>query len=78
MLTARPEIAGAEHACRTPRATSVTYVKSRVCSPSPYMVGARPPSSAEMKSEMTPEYCDSGDCRGPNTLKNRSATVSRP
>ena len=27
---------------------------------------------------MTPEYCDCGDCRGPNTLKKRSATVSSP
>ena len=27
---------------------------------------------------MTPEYWDPGDWRGPNTLKNRSATVSSP
>ena len=30
------------------------------------------------KSEITPEYADSGFCRGPKTLKYRSVTVSRP
>ena len=38
-----------------PSTTLVTKVKSRVCSPSPWMVGLRPSTRYRMNSEMTPE-----------------------
>ena len=78
MLMMRPDAAGAAQAMRTARATSVTYVKSRVCPPSPWMVPGRPASNAAVKRETTPEHSDRGICRGPNTLNRRNVTVSSP
>src|SRR3954466_13421764 len=42
------------------------------------MVGRRPSLSAVENTEITPEYADVGSCRGPNTLKYRIATASKP
>src|SRR5678815_482382 len=41
-------------------------------------MGDFPDASASMNNEITPEYGDPGCWRGPNTLKYRVVTVSRP
>src|SRR6266508_2715477 len=42
------------------------------------MIGRRPAINAVANNEITPEYGDPGSCRGPNTLKYRIVTVSKP
>ena len=77
-LYTRPDTPGVSAARISAFATSDTYTKSRDCKPSPWTVGVRPAASAAAKMAITPEYGLSARCRGPNTLKNRSRTVSRP
>src|SRR5260370_39289166 len=52
-------------------ATSLTYIKSRLCSPSTVILTASPFCIAVRHFDITPEYDDHGHCRGPNTLTNR-------
>src|SRR5579864_4760327 len=73
-----PETPGAYAALIHSPATSSTNVKSRDCSPSPKIVGEVRASRCFMNKLSTPEYALDGSCRGPYTLKNRSATVSIP
>ena len=49
--------------------TSAMYTKSRVCSPSPKIVGWPPCSSIDMKRDMTPEYSDDGSCLGAEDIE---------
>ncbi len=46
---------GLARAAREAATTSRTWTKSRVCSPSPWMVGAVPLRRQSMKREITPE-----------------------
>src|SRR6185437_8359961 len=78
-LYASPNAAGgASHASRLARTTFRTNVKSRVCSPSPKIVGDSPACAHTMNLGITAAYCDAGSWRGPNTLKYRSAIVPTP
>ena len=74
----RPGASGAVPARTTASAVSVTKLKSRVWPPSPWIVAGRFASAASMKSGTTAAYRERGDCRGPYTLKNLSATPSSP
>jgi hypothetical protein len=49
--------------------TFETYVKSRDCSPSPWIVTGSPAAIAVTKSGTTAAYCEYGLCHGPKTLK---------
>ena len=57
--------------------TSAMYTKSRVCSPSPKIVGW-PPWRCRDEAGDDAEYSDDGSCLGPKTLKERRDTVCRP
>ena len=53
-------------------------VKSRLWVPSPFTGIGRSDSAASMKTGTTAAYACPAGCRGPNTLKNRSASTDRP
>ena len=53
---------------------SSTWVKSRICEPSPFRVNRGPPVAASHNRRIAM----SGRCRGPYTVKYRIATVGRP
>jgi hypothetical protein len=78
MLIARPAAWGTSSASRQACTTSPTLTKSRRWHPSSNTSGARSLSSCEAKIASTPVYGLESACRGPKTLKNRSATVGMP
>jgi hypothetical protein len=49
--------------------TFSTWVKSRVCSPSPFIVGEHPSSAIAMNRGIATEYWEFRSWRSPNTLK---------
>ena len=69
MLNTRPLAPAASAAALVAATTFATYVKSRDCSPSPWIVIGSPARDRRMKSGTTAAYCESGLWRGPNTLK---------
>src|SRR3989338_8606026 len=77
-LKTSPDTRGARHALRFACTTFATYVKSLDCLPSHSTVGGSFLIILNRNMGITAEYFDSGFCLGPNTLKYRSETVSRP
>ncbi len=77
-FTACPSAPPFSSAAANARATSWTETKSRRCRPSSNTRGARSFSSRAAKIASTPVYGFDSACRGPNTLKSRSATAGIP
>ena len=67
--TPPPSFVSLAPASRFARTALLTCVKSRVCPPSPKMVGACPPTQRLMNAGMTAAYAESAAWRVPKMLK---------
>jgi len=64
-----PDTLGASHPSKFACTALSTYVKSRVCSPSPKTTGCVSSRNAVQNLASTPEYGELGSCLGPKMLK---------